>query len=233
MDGLNIHIYIGIYVYISEENKGKEIHKPLNFIMFVMNPLKLLTAWLLESQPVIFQTQQLRCICVLKSHLRYENRICEVEVADAFWSRRCVLKSQLRFENESAAWTSQMRFSHRRCEIDIAAAERSQTLTSAGLCGTHISETTGWIYTIWSSMELSTPVVVQHLGHLTLTWDFPGQILKMLYLRNGRADWHETKGMWIDRMLHTLCNFQRSPHPWPWAWILKVKFWKSRISGMG
>ena len=54
-----------------------------------------------------------------------------MEVADAFWSRRCVLKSQLRFENASAAWTSQMRFSHRRCEIDIAAAERSQTLTSA------------------------------------------------------------------------------------------------------
>ena len=136
MDGLNIHIYIGIYVYISEENKGKEIHKPLNFIMFVMNPLKLLTVWLLESQPVIFQTQQLRCICVLKSHLRYENRTCEVEVADAFWSRRCVLKSQLRFENASAAWTSQMRFSHRRCEIDIAAAERSQTLTSAGFSRT-------------------------------------------------------------------------------------------------
>ena len=38
-------------------------------------------------------------------------------------------------------------------------------------------------------MELSRPVVVQHLGHLTLTLDFQGQILKMLYLRNGRADW--------------------------------------------
>ena len=56
---------------------------------------------------------------------------------------------------------------------------------------------------------------------------------KMLYLRNGRADWHETKGMWIDRMLHQLCDFQRSPHPWPWPWIFKVKFWKSHISGMG
>ena len=84
-----------------------------------------------------------------------------------------------------------------------------------------------------SSMELSRPVVVQHHGHLTLTMDFQGQILKMLYLRNGRADWHGTKGMWIDGMLHPLCDFQRSPQPWPWPWIFKVKFWKSHISGMG
>ena len=82
-------------------------------------------------------------------------------------------------------------------------------------------------------MELSWPVVVQHHGHLTLTLDFEGQILKMLYLRNERADWHGMKGMWIDRMLHPLCDFQRSPHPWPWPWIFKVKFWKSHISGMG
>ena len=41
--------------------------------------------------------------------------------------------------------------------------------TWARLCGTHIFGTTGWIYTIRSSMELSRPVVVQHQGHLTLT----------------------------------------------------------------
>ena len=102
--------------------------------------------------------------------------------------------------------------------------------TWARLCGTHISETTGWIYTIWSSMELSRPVVVQHHGHLTLTLDFQGQTLKMLYLRNGKADWHGTKGMWVDRMLHPLCDFQCSPHPWPWPWIFKVKFKKKVIS---
>ena len=62
-------------------------------------------------------------------------------------------------------------------------------------------------------MELSRPVVVQHHGHLTLTLDFQDQILKMLYLRNGRADWHGTKGMWMDRMLHPLCDVQHSPHP--------------------
>ena len=101
-------------------------------------------------------------------------------------------------------------------------------IACARLCGTHIFETTGWIYTIWSSVELSRPVVVQHHGHLTLTLDFQGQILKMLYLRNGRADWHGTKRMWVDRMLHPLCHFQRSPHPWHWPWIFKVKFWKKK-----
>ena len=42
---------------------------------------------------------------------------------------------------------------------------------------------------------------------MTLALDFQGQILKMLYLRNGMADWHGTKGMWVDRMLHPLFNF--------------------------
>ena len=42
-------------------------------------------------------------------------------------------------------------------------------------------------------MKLSRPVVVQHHGHLTLTFDFQSQILKMLYLRDGRADWHGMK----------------------------------------
>ena len=83
-------------------------------------------------------------------------------------------------------------------------------------------------------MELSRPVVVQHHGHLTLTLDFQGQILNMLYLRNGRGDWHGTKGMWVDTMLHSLCDFQLSPHSWPWHWIFKVKFRKKTYlrSGM-
>ena len=53
------------------------------------------------------------------------------------------------------------------------------------------------------------------------------------YLRNGRANWHGTKGMWVDSILHPLCDFQLWPQPWPWPWIFEVKFWKSRISGMG
>ena len=94
-------------------------------------------------------------------------------------------------------------------------------------------ETAGWIYIIQSSIQLSRPVVVQHQGHLTLTLDFQVQILKMLYLRNGRADWHGTKGMWVDRMLDPHCDFELWPHPWPWPLIFKVKFWKSHNSGMG
>ena len=77
---------------------------------------------------------------------------------------------------------------------------------------------------LWLSMSTSP---------MTLTLDFEGQILKMLYLRNGRADWLGTKGMWVDRMLHPLCDFQLWLQPWPWPWIFTVKFWKSHISGMG
>ena len=91
----------------------------------------------------------------------------------------------------------------------------------------HISETAGWIYTIWNSMELSRPVVVQQHRHLSLTLDFQGQILKMLYLRNGRANWHGIKRKWVDRLLDSHCDFVL------WPWIFKVSFWNSCISGMG
>ena len=104
--------------------------------------------------------------------------------------------------------------------------------TWARLCGTHIFETAWWIYTIQSSMELCRPVAVLHPGHLTLTLDFQGQILKMRYLRNETADWHGTKGMWIDRKLHPHCDFDLWPHPWHWPMIFKVKFWKCCISRM-
>ena len=42
---------------------------------------------------------------------------------------------------------------------------------------------------------------------------------------------HGTKGMWVDRMLDSLCDFELWPHPWPW--IFRVNFWNSCISGMG
>ena len=116
--------------------------------------------------------------------------------------------------------------------MDFSMAQNLQH-TWARHCGSHISETAGWICTIWSSIELSRPVVVQHHAHLTLTLDFQGQILKMLYLRNGRADWHGMKGIWVNRMLDPHCDFKVWPHPWPWPLIFKVKFWKSRNSGMG
>ena len=46
-------------------------------------------------------------------------------------------------------------------------------------------------------------------------------------------DWHGTKGMWANRMLDPHCDCELWPHPWPCHLIFKVKFWKSRNSGMG
>ena len=76
-------------------------------------------------------------------------------------------------------------------------------------------------------------VVVQHHVHLILTLDFQGKILKMLYPRNGRANWLGTKGMWVDRTLNPHCDFGLWPYSWPWPLIFNVKFLKSRNSGMG
>ena len=59
---------------------------------------------------------------------------------------------------------------------------------------------------------------------MTSTLDFQGQIFKMLFLRNGTTDWHGTKGMWVERMLDSHCDFELWPHPWPWPWIFKVSF---------
>ena len=43
------------------------------------------------------------------------------------------------------------------------------------LCGTHISETAGWIYPIQSFMDLSRPVVVQRPSYLPIypIWAYP------------------------------------------------------------
>ena len=71
----------------------------------------------------------------------------------------------------------------------------------------------------WERMEM-----VQHRCHLTLIMDFQGQIYKILYLKNGKIDWHGTKWIWVDRMLHALCGFQIWPQPLHWPWISKVKF---------
>ena len=75
--------------------------------------------------------------------------------------------------------------------------------TGVQTCGTRISETTGWIYPIQSSMELSRSVDVQHQGHMTLTLDFQGQILKKAASQEqeGRLTWKqkgcESIGSWI------------------------------------
>ena len=67
---------------------------------------------------------------------------------------------------------------------------------------------------------------------MTLTLDFQGQILKKSYRRNGMAHWNGTKGMWVDRMLDSHCDFKLWPHPWPWPWIFKVKYGRFDSLGM-
>ena len=42
-------------------------------------------------------------------------------------------------------------------------------------------------------------------------------------VRNGIVDWHQTKGMHVDRMLDPLCNLCIRPHAWPRIWILFLK----------
>ena len=68
---------------------------------------------------------------------------------------------------------------------------------------------------------------------MTLTLDFQGQILKKSYRRNEMAHWNGTKGMWVDRMLDSHCDFKLWPHPWPWPWIFKVKYGNCCNSTMG
>ena len=68
---------------------------------------------------------------------------------------------------------------------------------------------------------------------LTLTLDFQGQILK----KSVSQEW-EDRFTWNERDVSRYevgphCDFEVWPYPWPWPWILKVKFWKRCISGMG
>ena len=76
-----------------------------------------------------------------------------------------------------------------------------------------------WTYVVTFNFELI------HAPDLA----FSSSNFEMLYPRNGRADWHGTKGIWVDRVLYLLCDLEL----WPWAWIFKVKVWKCCISGMG
>ena len=62
------------------------------------------------------------------------------------------------------------------------------------------------IWTIWTSLSTVRERLLNLITHSLTHLDFQGQILTMLYLRNGRADWHRTKGMWVDRMLDSHCD---------------------------
>ena len=57
------------------------------------------------------------------SHLRYENRTCEVQTADAFSKRSCDFKTHLRFQKASATFhTSQVRFTQLGCYCRLIVA---------------------------------------------------------------------------------------------------------------
>ena len=64
---------------------------------------------------------------------------------------------------------------------------------------------------------------------ITLSLDFQGKILKMLYLSNVRSHGYGTKGMWVDRMLDSHCDFKFWPHWWLWPWIFNVKYWNDSL----
>ena len=91
----------------------------------------------------------------------------------------------------------------------------------------------------WNEKDLSRQNVGPMLwlsmftSFMTLTLDFQGQTLKKSNLRNEMADWHRTKGMWVDKMIDSHCDFKLWPHPWPWPWIFKVKYWNCYNLGMG
>ena len=69
------------------------------------------------------------------------------------------------------------------------------------------------VWLMWNEKEVSwydTGPTVWHCPFttpMTLTLEFQGQSLKLLYLRNGVADWHGTKRMWVI-------------NSWPWCWLV-------------
>ena len=77
------------------------------------------------------------------------------------------------------------------------------------------------VWLMWNEKEVSwydTGPTVRHCPlttPMTLTLEFQGQSLKLLYLRNGAADWHGTKRMWVI-------------HSWPWYWVV-WPWWGGRM----
>ena len=49
-------------------------------------------------------------------------------------------------------------------------------------------------------------------------------------VRNERAIWHGTKGLWVERILDSHYDFELWPHPWPWTWIFKANFFLIAVS---
>ena len=81
-------------------------------------------------------------------------------------------------------------------------------------------------------IEYGTYVVTFNI-HLTHDLDlgFSRSNFEKLISQEWDADWHGSKGMWVNRMLDP-CDFHLWSHPWHWPWIFKVKYWNCCTSGI-
>ena len=120
-------------------------------------------------------------------------------------------------------WTCSCALSQLFAHLPNMGLPMGQKLVKSGstwtrLCGAHIFETAGWIYTIRSSMELSRPVVVQHQGHLTSTLDIQGQILKSCISGMGGPVDMERKGCELigcyTHIVTLNCDLTHDLDPW-------------------
>ena len=86
-------------------------------------------------------------------------------------------------------------------------------------------------YILWQNDPIALKRPQKHLKFImTLTCYFQ---VKLLHLRDGRADWCEIKRKWIDWLLSQQLDVDLLPYAWPWPWIFKVKVWNSLISETG
>ena len=68
---------------------------------------------------------------------------------------------------------------------------------------------------------------------MTLTMNFQCQIWNLPILSPKWSNCREIKSKYIDWTPGIKCNYWVWPWLWSWPWIFKVKFWNSRISGIG
>ena len=68
---------------------------------------------------------------------------------------------------------------------------------------------------------------------MAMTLNFHCEIWNLPYLNQIWSDCREMKSKCIDWILSNKCSHRVRPWLWSWPWIFKVKFWNSRISGIG
>ena len=106
--------------------------------------------------------------------------------------------------------------------LPIRKKSSNRVLMRPRLCGVHISETTQWISSIPSSMEFTTPVVVQpHYVNLPI-W----RMGQHTYLWSLWPDF-----LWKCLDLH-LCNIMAIWPIWVWPWSQMWPIWVSPLAWM-